>query len=570
MAGEFIYSSKMGVLVKAESVSGVEETPDPKLNALMCAESSVKPMINMIELDRYAHANISAGAVPGKRSVDLSLKVPLVGAQARPGYENLDPPDFDPLLQASGYTKVTIRQANHAACVRSGKSQGFDISGGAIIEFQVDADAGTAGTVVTLTLDHANSTKYPAPTRATAAQIVADVGAAAVSGGATLTAYRGYLYLRSAATDNTAKVQVLPSTAEVFQFPTAGRESAWAGPFNISAGAVIAFAVEGGSTVTCTLTHGSSAIYADNTRATADEIISDIASAVTSGGATISNRFGRLYLRSNEDDGTGKLAIISTTSDIFGFVETAAASGETGVVTGSRLVTRYDYVPDSYQQYPTCTVWCYMFPQGAKVDNRAYLIRARGCAFDAEFTTDVNGESYITFAGKGAWVSVGDTATFPKGWRYRHRGDALVAMGGTISFDAKDGSTPRQDPFGQLSLKGNYDVKERDDQGSQYGIKGFFIDRKGKSMSGSFNPEVKMVAEFDKFSLVGSANANEMSAAYQSARGSTLTISIPDLQYGNPEWSADGIVRFEQGFYCRDITDDLDNHITLSFGSVAV
>jgi len=82
MAQEFIYASKMGVLVKAETTSGVEETPTPSVNALMCAESSVKPMINMIELDRYAHANVSSGAIPGKRSVDLSIKVPLVGCQA--------------------------------------------------------------------------------------------------------------------------------------------------------------------------------------------------------------------------------------------------------------------------------------------------------------------------------------------------------------------------------------------------------------------------------------------------------------------------------------------------------
>lgn len=569
MAGEFIYASKMGILVKKEGTSGVEETPDPKVDALMCAESSVKPMINMIELDRYAHANISSGAIPGKRTVDLSLKVPLVGCQARPDYETLEVPPFDALLLASGYTRVTVRDTEGVACVRSQKSQPFDLSTNRSILFQVDADAGTAGTVVTVTTNSAN---YAIPAKATAAEVVADVGAAVAAGGATLTAYRGYLYLKSAETNiaNDPQVQVIPTTWEGFQFPTAGRESSWAGPFNISAGGVIAFAVQGGATVTCTCDHANTAKYAANERATADEIIADIGAAVTSGGATISNRFGRLYLRSNLASGLGKLAIISTTTDIFGFVETAAASGETGVVVGERLAIRHDYVPDSYQKYPTCTVWCYMFPQGAKVDNRAYLIRAKGCAFDAEFTTDVNGESYITFTGKGAWVSVGDTATFPKGFRYKTRGDALVAMGGTISFDAKNGTAARQDPFGQLSLKGNYDVKERDDQGAQYGVKGFFIDRKGKSMSGSFNPEVKMVSEFDKFSLVGSANANELSAAYQSARGSTFTISVPDLQYGNPEWSTDGIVRFEQGFYCRDLTDDLDNHITLSFGSVAV
>jgi len=213
MANERIYADMGLYRAKAESTPGTDSVPTYADNVIYCLESSMKLMVAMIDMTRKKHAFTSPGALPGKRWCEHSFKMPMCGSWGRPLYQDVPIPDFDVLLKSSNHARTDTSASAYTAAVRNNSPQYYDISAGATLVVSIDGGADD-----TFTLDHGTPATYPDNTRATAAQIVADIGADVTTAGATITAYRGYLWLKSNDATVAASIRVQAATAASLAF----------------------------------------------------------------------------------------------------------------------------------------------------------------------------------------------------------------------------------------------------------------------------------------------------------------------------------------------------------------
>ena len=463
-----IYADMMLLLVKTETTAGTDAVPTPALNALYCAESSVTPTVEMVDLERYGHTFRSPGAAVGKSFMDMNIKVPLVGGWAHPTYFSVPVPDWDPLMTASGFERTDTSATPYTLAIISETSQPFSLVDLETVDLKVDALATDTATI--------NTASYADITAATAAEVAADLNPD-WAGFATMIAYKGFMII----------VHDAPIITSLLEVESTG----------------------------------------------------------TSTG--IKTAFGAAVDVSN---------------------------------AAIQRVTSRAYTPKSLSTPSTVTCYCYMFPPGAdeNSNNETFEIKSFGAVFDVEMNFDANGESFLTFTGKGSYGSIADkdatTALITAGnVNFKNRDDSLVAIGGTITFDDRTGADPRCDPFSQMSFKTNWEVTERTDQCHARGIRAFFITRKG-SMTGSVNPEAVMNRlvppaaggddGFDRWANVFATTRNRLSALYVSPKGSNVLVVVENLQYGSPGFTQDGSVKYEQEFYCRDDSDDGDDYISVT------
>jgi hypothetical protein len=117
------------VLVKTETTPGTDAAPTALLNALLCRSCSLKPIINMVELTRYAHNFRSPGAIPGKSLFEFEIEVPLVAPVVQTAHVSAPEPPWSALLKISGFTATGEKDASGAndyhAAVTSNLKQTF-------------------------------------------------------------------------------------------------------------------------------------------------------------------------------------------------------------------------------------------------------------------------------------------------------------------------------------------------------------------------------------------------------------------------------------------------------------
>lgn len=566
MGDEILYGDMGLYLAKQESTRGVDSTPTYADNVIYCLESSMKMVVNMIDMTRKKHAFTSPGGLVGKKWCEHTFKMPLCGAWDRPLYKDVPIPDFDVLLKSSNHERTDTTTTRYVAETKAAAvGPTYDISGGATIVYAVDG-----GSDQTATLDHGNATKYPTNTAATIAQIIADVGAHFTSNGATLFALNGLLGVRSNTTTSSASIRIQAATADIFGFTegatvTAVQErrvsfkSGNSQYFDISSGAVIAFVVNGGSTVTLTLDHNNVSKYPSNTRATAAQIVADVGSTAYAAGVTITAYRGFLWLLNNDFLTGATLEMHSTSSAIFGFTEGAAA-------TAAPLVIKRTYKPTSFNATPTCTVYGQIFTSGGKANGKTYRLKSFGCVFNVEFSISTEGECFINFTGKGTYEDPIDV-DFPTGVAIKNMTDGMVGIGATIDIDARDGNAARCDCLSEFTLQPSWDVQEIPCACAEDGIEAFFLTRK-TSIKFSMNPLARLVATYDRWALVKNANANSIEISLTSPQGSVVGLRILNAQLGSPELQWDGTIRYNQQGYVRDVGVDADDQYYLDFSCV--
>lgn len=562
------YKSKQGlVLARREPTPGVESVPGPASHAIFAIDCSIESVVDMVDMKRMGGGWRSPGALPAKRYSNVTFEIPLVGVWRMPGYESQVEPDWGELMYGSGFTSEFDYASTYTAGIRSAQGPFNFATGAPAIIVSIDDAA-----VDTFTLDITNATKYPNRSRVTAAQIVADITSAVTAQGATIIARKGLLLIKSNETANTARIQVVRADNGTIAGNSTG---------------TIDTAATGTWTATITPTVGDpiTASYATvGGSPTADDIAAGLRASLTT--ALLVGGWDKLIAVTGATDEI--ILTLARASNLgFTFAITPAGAGAASIVNtftgsagtsmlfdpsevlGALLVTNVDYVPYSFICNDTVTVYKYYFPQCAVTDDEAQLFRSFGCAFNPTFMFDASGECTIKFDGKGSFVKPVDT-TFPTGYQFRTRGDGMIGLGAVFSMEANDGSEGRSDPYTKLEFNPNWTVSERVDASGNInssGIASYFLTREG-SMTGSYDPEVVPVTDFDRWAKVLNANRNSLEVLYTSPAGSTCTVTADNLQYGSPKTEGNDRLSYSQPFYLRDDSDEGDDYFRISLASI--
>lgn len=202
-----VYADEALLLVKIESTPGEDSVPTALLNSLLTKSCNVKPVVDMINIDRYGHTFRSSGAVPGKSFFEFDVEVPMVVPVVNTAYLSAPEPRWSPLMQIAGFT-ATGEQDNTGvndffAAIMNSKPQRYQLVDGQTLTVVVDGGAPADATF--------NTADFADITHATAAEIVTVINADIA--GATASAWRGKVIIRTNTTDNTGSIQVTGGTA---------------------------------------------------------------------------------------------------------------------------------------------------------------------------------------------------------------------------------------------------------------------------------------------------------------------------------------------------------------------
>lgn len=297
-------------------------------------------------------------------------------------------------------------------------------------------------------------------------------------------------------------------------------------------------------------------------RATAAEMATHINANNTNSQVVALGYRGYLYLKSPTTTNLATINVSGGTAQLLTEVGFSA-----GVVAATQLITGYTYSPDSMVAQPSCTIYCYKFIPGSETLDKSYLIKVLGAVFNVKFYIKSEEEACIEFDGNGAYVKPA-ASTYPTGITYSNTKDAMKALGGNVTFDDYDSSSTFTEVFDSLEVDSAWEVKPRKDMSPLSGIIGYYITRKG-TPSGSFNPDVKLpeTTQADQFARVENAKGYKIDGTWKSDLGSQCAVSMPNVQFGSPNYSADGLVKFDQSILLRDNSDDGDDWISLTFTS---
>jgi hypothetical protein len=567
------YRSAQGlVLVKAETTPGVDSNPTPQDNALYVIDCKVEEVVEMVNMKRKGGGFRSPGAIPGKRYANVSLTMPAVAPWALPGWESLPEPDWKDLATASGLGFEEVLGEEYVASVKS--TQGtWDMSepGGSL---RIVAFVDGSTTPVVLNPDLTDEDDFPDRKFVSAGNIVNGIETAANAADIDVIARKGRLYLKSQ--DNTVSGAIRVGAASY-----SNRSFSQEYTVNTAAAGIWSASVE---------YDGSAPIALGTYDAGGGDTAADIATALAADAASNIISLGLSGLLQADSPSSGVVRIRNAngngaTIDLTftppgGGAGTLAAAVETGEVfaelgfpvdesEGAIPVVAYIMRPDSFACNSTVTVYKYYFPDCAKTDDEARLSKATGCAFNPTFNFDANAECTIAFEGKGAFHKPADT-TFPDGWVFPTRGDGLVGIGAVMALSDGSGDPARSDPFTKIDFTLNWSVEERTDATANInssGIASFYLSRE-ESATGSYDPEVVPVTDYDRWENIVRAVRNNLSITYASPGGSVMTIEVDNLQHGSPTDASTTRVQYNQQFMMRDDSDAGDDYIVVTISAV--
>lgn len=565
---KYYYADMALILVKSEASVGVDANPTPADNSLFCAELTVKPVITMVDKQRYGASFRSEGYIPARRHTEWTIKMPLVGGWELPGFGALPLPEFHDMMRSSGFDVTTVNSAGNIAAVKSAFGPAWDLSAYTAsnppsIGLQVDG-----GSTLYFPLELFNEDKYPNRNWVTPAQIEADIGDLVTAAGMTIKGRQGHLYIKS---NTGTSIQVMPAgslTPMIREVEiTTPADGLW----------------------TLTLTPYEDGIdefevtYNATGSATAADIAGGLRTALLGLGADFTDLYGVGSLAGASFDITGVgypftltltpaaggAGTTAVTQAYVGNTVPAAFGFSTALVTGAVKAIGHEYTPNSFNAQPTCTVYAYFFPQGAIADDQSLLIKSTGCVFNPEIVLDSNAESFITFTGKGSYFEPTDE-DFPTGYDFKNRVDGMVALGATVDFYSNDVEGSRCDPFSKLTINPNWELKEIIDQTGrivQFGTVGFHLTRKG-SATGDIDNQLVPIADFDRWGLIRNANQNSLVGTWMSPRGATLTVEAINVQYGEADMSMDGRIIVNQKLAFRTNSSTGDDWLSLAFAAI--
>lgn len=219
----------------------------------------------------------------------------------------------------------------------------------------------------------------------------------------------------------------------------------------------------------------------------------------------------------------------------------ACAMKETGDAT-----TGWKYAPVSDPaKMGSCTIWWYQ---------DGILHKAIGCMGTWSINTTVNQIGTIEFDMVGLYAPPEDQ-TMPT--------PTVLDLYPPIcaGIQLKLGTfTPVLSSF-QLAL-GNQ-VSQRKDLNASAGLVGVTV--QDREPSGSIDPEVDALANFDPWSAWSAGTKVEITAQLGTAKGNTIKISVPKAQYGAPKYQdRDGIMSYQMAF-TPTIVDSGDDELQLEY-----
>ena len=81
-----IYADQALLLIKAETTPGTDAVPTAAENAVKTRSCTVTPMIETIQLERYAHTFQSPGVLPAKSFMEFECEIALVAPVENTNY----------------------------------------------------------------------------------------------------------------------------------------------------------------------------------------------------------------------------------------------------------------------------------------------------------------------------------------------------------------------------------------------------------------------------------------------------------------------------------------------------
>jgi hypothetical protein len=134
-------------------------------------------------------------------------------------------------------------------------------------------------------------------------------------------------------------------------------------------------------------------------------------------------------------------------------------------------------------------------------------------------------------------------------------GKACTLTIGAVSTDVKS-----------FTIKAGREVMRRDSILGTYGVKEIFVTAKpGFVHEITLDREVKLKADRDHWAEMLGEGKVAWSLSWDSAAGSTVTISGSKLQAGAFSYEDDGILRLGQTFYACDDSDAGDDALAIAF-----
>ena len=235
------------------------------------------------------------------------------------------------------------------------------------------------------------------------------------------------------------------------------------------------------------------------------------------------------------------------------------ASGMAVAATGGPPVTAQTYRFSSLAVQQALTLYAYKFQLGGAAV--ALKHEYNGCRFTWECSGGVDAPMVWKFSGMGLWGGTEDVTptvaslAFPDEITDGANGKACTLTIGAVSTDVKS-----------FTIKAGREVMRRDSILGTYGVKEIFVTAKpGFVHEITLDREVKLKADRDHWAEMLGEGKVAWSLSWDSAAGSTVTISGSKLQAGAFSYEDDGILRLGQTFYACDDSDAGDDALAIAF-----
>lgn len=227
------------------------------------------------------------------------------------------------------------------------------------------------------------------------------------------------------------------------------------------------------------------------------------------------------------------------------------ASGMAGASTGSPVDT-WTYTPDSTST-ASVTLYVYLF----RDDGSADLYEINGARMGWELTGSSGDVIAWNFSGLGLYNDPAAGSPTLANVAYNEALDDAVLKGGTVTV----GGTTRN--ISEFSIAWNREPQVRPDFTGTHGVAGIHLSSPiGQSITGSFNPELRLEATYDHLDKILGETKEALVIQWDTAGGSRVTVNAPALQQGSFSYDEDsGIWRLGQEFYLCDDADTGDDAI---------
>ncbi len=217
---------------------------------------------------------------------------------------------------------------------------------------------------------------------------------------------------------------------------------------------------------------------------------------------------------------------------------TGGTSAETATATADPIEV-FDYTPVSDpDEMGSCTI--YFFKDGI-------LHISTGCRGSWEINCPVGEIPTIKFTMRGLWVDPSDQAT-PTPECVDIAPPVVVGMGLSVGTFAP--------VVAALTLAVNNELVQRKDVNAPEGVIGIAI--KARKPSGSLDPEVDTLANFNPWEKWKDAVSSALAATLGKEAGNRIEIYIPKATFGDMQYGdRDGIATYEINYGCvADVSDD--------------